>query len=81
MNNRTLNRTVKFGLSAVIAMASYMGDAKVTINTHEGFVTHGMPIITGDIGLSQAEAQCGIGYGCSGGGGGQCGIGYGCGGQ
>ena len=80
MNNRILNRTVKFGLSTVIAMASYMGDANVTIKTHEGFVTHGMPTITGDIGIAKAEAMCGMGLGCSGGGG-QCGMGLGCGGQ
>ena len=86
MSNVTTRRAIKYGLVAVVAVAAYGLDAK--IQKTEGFVVAVpgtdvsvvVPSFSASIGLSEAEAKCGMGYSCSGGGG-QCGMAYNCSGQ
>jgi hypothetical protein len=89
MSTVKMNRAIKYGVTAAVALSAYGLDVK--INKNEGFdiatqatspsqVALDQISLNISLGISEASAKCGSAYNCSGGGG-QCGSAYNCAGQ
>jgi hypothetical protein len=72
------SKLLKFGIAVMSLYSLGSMQLHVTeVNNNDGFL---LGKYTVSVSMATAEAQCGMGMGCSGGGG-QCGMGMGCGGQ
>ena len=89
MSSVKMNRAMRYGVTAVVALSVYGLDVKV--NKQDGFdiaaqattqskAVADKPGFSISLGISEATAVCGASYNCSGGGG-RCGASYNCAGQ